>query len=275
MNKKENLHGHFPRTNELPTQSPKYWTKEKDRYLRQLLISDIEAVTGRPLLVYFAQLDQAISASDPDDLSEIISGIDSDCVDIMLQTPGGDVDATEKIVSVLRKSFTSYRVIVPSWAKSAGTVIALSSESIVMGVNSELGPIDPQFQTDNGLMPAELLAADPQFPKHLRDYFGNAVQRMQNMARDFLGTGMLGAMPDQIDIVIQKISSSAGYLSHGAVIDFDEATDLKLSVEFLDQADPTWRRIWLLYSMYDYDSKLLGLGKLFESVKYSLQRPKL
>ena len=32
----------FPRSGELPTQSSKYWAKEKDRYLRQLLISDIE-----------------------------------------------------------------------------------------------------------------------------------------------------------------------------------------------------------------------------------------
>lgn len=274
MDKKKNLREHFPRSSELPTQSPKYWTKEKDRYLRQLLISDIEEVTGRALLVYFAQLDQSISASDPDDLSEIISGMDDKEVDILLQTPGGDVDATEKIVSVLRKSFSSYRIIVPSWAKSAGTVIALSSAEIVMGVNSELGPIDPQFQTNNGMMPAELLAKDPHFPQHLQAYFGNAVTRMQNMAREFLRTGMLKGTAVDIDGVIRKVSQTEGYLSHGAVIDFEEARKLGLAVTYLDQKDDLWRRIWLLYSMYDYDTKQLSLGKVFESVRYSLQRPK-
>lgn len=274
MDKKKNLQEHFPRSSNLPTQSPKYWTKEKDRYLRQLLISDIEDVTGRALLVYFAQLDQSISASDPDDLSEIISGIESKDVDILLQTPGGDVDATEKIVSVLRKSFSSYRVIVPSWAKSAGTVIALSSQEIIMGVNSELGPIDPHFQTQNGMMPAELLAKDPHFPQHLREYFGNAVTRMQNMAREFLRSGMLKGTPDEIDNVLKKVSNTEGYLSHGAVIDIEEARKLGLAATYLDQDDQLWRRIWLLYSMYDFDTKQQNLGKIFESVRYSLQRPR-
>lgn len=79
----------FPRTADLTSQSPKYWAKEKDRYLRQLLILDIEALTGRPLLVYFAQLNQEISASDPDDIAEIIQAIDSKECDFFLQTPGG------------------------------------------------------------------------------------------------------------------------------------------------------------------------------------------
>jgi len=56
----------FPRSGEPPQQSPKHWVKEKDRYLRQLLIRDIEAVTKRPLVVFFSQLDQRINHTDPD-----------------------------------------------------------------------------------------------------------------------------------------------------------------------------------------------------------------
>jgi len=63
----------FPRSNEPPWQSPKYWVKEKDRYLRQLLIGDIEAATSRSLVVFLSQLDQEINHTDPDDLSEILS----------------------------------------------------------------------------------------------------------------------------------------------------------------------------------------------------------
>jgi hypothetical protein len=275
VEKKKVLQSHFPRSSELPTQSPKYWTKEKDRYLRQLLINDIEEITKREFLVYFSQLDQPISAADPDDLSEIISGAKSKHIDLMLQTPGGEVDATEKLVSVLRKSFTSFRVIVPSWAKSAGTVIAISSNEIVMGVNSELGPIDPQFPVNGNLFPAEILAGDPEFPQHLRDFFSNAVSRTKAMAGEFLRTGMLkGAEPEKIKAILDKISTTNGYLSHGAVIDFDEAKGLGLSVTYLSQDDDLWRRIWLLYCMYDYDMKQKGYGKLFESVKYSIARPR-
>ncbi|QWC56938.1 hypothetical protein F7D01_07365 [Erythrobacter sp. 3-20A1M] len=146
----------FPRTADLTSQSPKYWAKEKDRYLRQLLILDIEEITGRPLMVCFSQLNQPINHTDPDDIAEIIQAIDGDACDILIQTPGGSVDACEKIISVLSKKFSDYRVIVPSWAKSAGTVIALSSNEIVLGINSELGPIDPH-QAINGMSVPSLL----------------------------------------------------------------------------------------------------------------------
>jgi ClpP class serine protease len=133
----------FPRTIDLPTQSSKYWAKEKDRYIRQILISDIEEETGRELVVYFSRLDQAITETDADDISEILQGTESKNIDIFLHTPGGLIDAVEKFVSVLNLLELDYRVIVPSFAKSGGTLIALSSRTILLGVNSDLGPVDP------------------------------------------------------------------------------------------------------------------------------------
>src|SRR5947209_11249475 len=44
----------FPRSTDLPVQSPLFWVEQKDRYLRQLLIRDLEELTGRRLVVYFA-----------------------------------------------------------------------------------------------------------------------------------------------------------------------------------------------------------------------------
>ena len=44
----------FPRSTDLPSQSPLFWVEQKDRYLRQLLIRDIEDLTKRRLIVYFA-----------------------------------------------------------------------------------------------------------------------------------------------------------------------------------------------------------------------------
>lgn len=264
----------FPRTADLPTQSAKYWAKEKDRYLRQLLIQDIEAATGRPLVVYFAQLSQQIDHTDPDDIAEIISAIDEKSVDIFIQTPGGLVDATEKIVSVLQKKFDDYRVIVPSWAKSAGTVIALSSSSIVFGINSELGPIDPHWQVNGMQVPCELIATDPKFDQHVQQMARLAAQRMSQMAGDILARGMLsGSDHTVIEGVIQKVSASTGYMSHGAVIDFGEAQSLGLKSEFIQPTEKLWQQIWLLYCMYDYDSRLKNLGKIIEGNKFSISRP--
>jgi ClpP class serine protease len=238
------------------------------------LIQDIEAATGRPLIVYFSQLNQQIDHTDPDDLAEILSAISEPEADLFIQTPGGLVDATEKIVSVLQKKFKGYRVIIPSWAKSAGTVIALSATGIVFGINSELGPIDPHWQVNGMHVPCELIAKDPKFDQHVQQLAALAAQRMSQMATDILARGMMkGKDPQDVADVISKVSASTGYMSHGAVIDYQEAKSLGLNVEFLEPDNELWRRIWLLYCMYDYDSRVKGLGKIFEGDRFSIGRP--
>ncbi|MCD7109691.1 ATP-dependent Clp protease proteolytic subunit [Rhizobium sp. DKSPLA3] len=67
-------------------------------------------------------------------------------LDLILHTPGGDAHATLSLVDYLRSMFGSdMRAIVPQLAMSAGTMIACSCKSIVMGKHSSLGPVDPQF----------------------------------------------------------------------------------------------------------------------------------
>lgn len=225
-------------------------------------------------MVYFAQLDQQINHTDPDDLSEILSGVAGDSADLFIQTPGGDVDATEKLIGILRQRLKSWRVIVPSWAKSAGTVVALSAETILLGVNSELGPIDPQFRGANGMnIPCEILSADPTQPHHIQQLAGLAVARMRQLALAILKKGMMSGKDEtEIQEILAKISSTNGYKSHGAVIDFDEAKSLGLAVQFLQPDDELWKRIWLLYCMYDYDTKAHQIGRLVEGGKFSIAR---
>ncbi len=67
-------------------------------------------------------------------------------LDLILHTPGGNIAATESLVDYLWKMFEKdIRVIVPQIAMSAGTMIACSAKAILMGKQSNLGPIDPQF----------------------------------------------------------------------------------------------------------------------------------
>lgn len=67
-------------------------------------------------------------------------------LDLILHTPGGDGQATISIVNYLRQMFgNDIRAIVPQMAMSAGTMIACSCKEIVMGKESSLGPIDPQY----------------------------------------------------------------------------------------------------------------------------------
>lgn len=231
--------------------------------------------TGRPLFVYFSQLDQTINHTDPDDLSEIISGIQGQEADFFIQTPGGNVDATEKLIGILRQSLRSWRVIVPSWAKSAGTVIALSSSEIVLGINSELGPIDPQWIANGNNIPCEILGSDPTQPYHIQQLAQLAVKRMRQLAFNILQAGMMhGRKAEEIEEVLNKISSADGYKSHGAVIDYDEAKALGLSVKFLPPDDKFWKQCWLLYCLYDFDTKANAIGRIIEGERFSISRPK-
>ncbi|WGS23380.1 hypothetical protein [Bradyrhizobium sp. ISRA463] len=67
-------------------------------------------------------------------------------LDLILHTPGGDGAAAESLVDYLRSMFgNDIRAIVPQIAMSAGTMIACSCSSIVMGKESSLGPVDPQY----------------------------------------------------------------------------------------------------------------------------------
>ena len=77
----------------------------------------------------------------------VLKGLDkSKGLDLILHTPGGGIEATEKIVEYLRSFFKKdIEVFVPQLAQSAGTMIACSSRLIHMGKHSSLGAIDPQI----------------------------------------------------------------------------------------------------------------------------------
>jgi ClpP class serine protease len=86
-------------------------------------------------------------------LAEIRSVDKSTPINIVLHTPGGDRFAGEMIANALkdRPNTTAY---VPYCAMSAGTMIALATEKVVMGRYASLGPTDAQF----GGFPADTFA---------------------------------------------------------------------------------------------------------------------
>ncbi len=74
---------------------------------------------------------------------------------IILATPGGVVEAVEKMVEVTRHHFAEVFFVVPTAAMSAGTIFCMSGDKIYMDYTSSLGPIDPQVQLADGqLVPA-------------------------------------------------------------------------------------------------------------------------
>lgn len=63
---------------------------------------------------------------------------------VMLQTVGGLMETVERLVAVMRTHYDRVSFVIPNFAYSAGTVLALSGNNIFMDYYSVLGPIDPQ-----------------------------------------------------------------------------------------------------------------------------------
>ena len=68
---------------------------------------------------------------------------------LILHTPGGDPNAVESIVEYLHSKFDYIEVIVPYLAMSGGAMLCLASDRLILGRQSQLGPIDPQLTIGN------------------------------------------------------------------------------------------------------------------------------
>lgn len=74
---------------------------------------------------------------------------------VVLTTNGGYIETVQRIVETLRHHYEHVGFIIPNYAFSAGTVLAMSGDDIYMDYYSRLGPIDPQVLNDkNRWVPA-------------------------------------------------------------------------------------------------------------------------
>ena len=127
--------------------------------VRRKYIAELSAQTGRNTIAYYSGFltkpDVAGIEINDDDKNGFMLCIHElnrrSGLDLILHTPGGNIAATESLVAYLREMFgNDIRAIIPQIAMSAGCMIACSCKNILMGKQSNLGPIDPQF----GAIPA-------------------------------------------------------------------------------------------------------------------------
>lgn len=122
--------------------------------VRRKYLNQIEQKTGRNVIAYYSgwlqgknPIDAMVNDKDKNAFMVNIHRLDrTKGLDLILHTPGGDLAATESIVDYLYSMFgNDIRAIIPQISMSAGTLIALSCKEIMMGKQSNLGPIDPQM----------------------------------------------------------------------------------------------------------------------------------
>lgn len=217
---------------------------------------------------------------------------------LMINSPGGNGDAAEKILMMCRSRFpASFKVIVPDFAKSAATMIALGSDEILMGYLSELGPIDPQFSTSPmapGLPARSLIDGLEMIRKKVQEgdpielYYPmlsqirpeiiaraqSAIDGSKEFARKWLKQHQLRDNPKQANKVAKWLSEGKRYRSHGKVINYEECKNvLKLNVTSMDKNSDLWNLVWELYCrsiFYLQQTQSQGSAKLFENEKVSM-----
>jgi ClpP class serine protease len=88
-------------------------------------------------------------------------------IEIILHTPGGLVLAASQIAIALADHDGPVTAVVPHYAMSGGTMIALAADEIIIDRHAALGPIDPQI----GMYPAASIVAALESPGPHQDQF--------------------------------------------------------------------------------------------------------
>ncbi len=64
---------------------------------------------------------------------------------LIIDSPGGVADDVYKIATLINRICSGFYAIIPRYAKSGATLLALGAERIYMGAHAEFGPLDAQF----------------------------------------------------------------------------------------------------------------------------------
>lgn len=252
---------------------------------RKRLFYKIEELLNRPLLSYFTSFEHPVSIDDRDvnTIEAILQSMDlSNGLALMISSPGGDGMAAERIVKACRaySGTNEYWAIVPSMAKSAGTMVCFGASKIMMSPTSELGPVDPQIITegDKGrqVFPAyTILETYKELFNGAINATGNVEPYLQQLRRfDSRRVKMIeSAIALSSDISVKTLAAKGGMMegtshddiekhievfinpdhtkNHGRPIYLDECVKCGLNVEEFDPKSELWGYIYELYLRTD------------------------
>ena len=205
-------------------------------------------------------------------------------LDLILHTPGGDVAATESMVIYLESIFgADIRAIVPQLAMSAGTLIALSTNAIIMGKHSSLGPIDPQI----GGVPAEGVLKEFETAKQeiltnpnaagywqfiLQKYHPTflsscqqAIDMSVQLVREWLEENMCKKNPKVIDSIIRHFSNHEETKMHSRHIMIDVCKKLKMNIIPLEDDNDLQDLVLTAHHTFMHTFSRSGAVKIIEN----------
>ena len=272
---------------------------ENNGNLHRRVISQYETQTKRALLVYHSNLNHPGGLMLPHDalsLEGMCGSLDfaayPDGVDLYVHTNGGLPEVSARMLRSLRVRAKHVRVVVPNQALSAGTLLAIGADEIVLGPAACLGPIDPQMVrgTPNGppvqraakiyidayealVKQAQDAMAGGKFPhpylqqlQQQDDSFVMECRRARDatrrLATDFLREGMMKGSPaEKITEAVEKLIKYGDEGTHGTPIYGPKAREMGLVVSDFADTDEAWRTLRVLFARLDPYVNGRGLAK--------------
>jgi hypothetical protein len=192
---------------------------------------------GRKLLFVIHEGDDGISNEDATDVvSEVNMMKKPQGIDVIIHSPGGGATASERIAEALINCRDT-AAIVPFYAWSGGTKIALATERIFFAKGASLSPMDIQIETNLGVFAARTLieqARRDDAPPDLRIVAATAEKLIRDeekkacalINRCHKKAGWWGSAKCEI---AQKLTS--GELHHGHRIGMKQAKEMGMRVE--------------------------------------------
>jgi len=171
---------------------------------------------------------------DIDDSEAVLRAIrltpDDTPIDIIIHTPGGIALAATQIAYALDAHPARKTVMVPHYAMSGGTLIALAADEILMDPHAVLGPVDPQLGDASGSYPAtsilkvlELKSVDEIDDKTLilAEESRKAVAQIKGIVRRLVKEPY---GPEKADEIVEELVT--GKYTHDFPITAEEACEL-------------------------------------------------
>ncbi len=142
-------------------------------------LAAFEECSGEPAVLLAASVTEGALVQ----LYECLRGLgELDRLNLVLITQGGSVTVARRAALLLRDCAQHLTISVPYLARSAGTLVCLSADELMLGPMAELGPIDGQLGPDGPRpdgSPGVISSEDVRtFPDMARDWFG--VQRQED-----------------------------------------------------------------------------------------------
>src|SRR5450759_328535 len=154
-------------------------------------------------------------------------------IDLVLHTPGGLVLASDQIAYALKRHPGRVTVIVPHYAMSGGTLVALAADEILMDPDAVLGPVDPQLGNPlRGAWPAASILAALEQPNPNRDdetlILGDIARKAIVQVRETVVDLVRDRMPAEAETLATTLSE--GRWTHDYPIRREQAGELGLPV---------------------------------------------